>query len=933
MPKEDKRQKELTQEEIDAQNKFRTFFSTSVAQVPEAMSRREEETPPKKGLFGALFHREKSADSAAEESTERGLELPPTGEILLGDEAEEPQADLELMLDPIVPPEPAAPQEPAAPAKAPEEPKQPEPQPTPKPAAPEKPAEPADPAKPGKPENKANAPAAKKPNTYQPAYPRSAMEQQEDREMKELKEMLFGKPKAAKPAPKQNEPSLAKPVTGLVFAEEKPEPEPTKGSEKSPVPPVQPTPQAAQVPQKEKEQTTEIPAIRFFGKADDEVQAPARTTAPNADDSMSLPLIGLDNEGNTSAEPPVEAPKAPQSVPEAAAAPAAETPADVTPEAAAAKTAEAGNDTTPATPEEVGEKLRKMGAALTLRCVLGGILAVVLLHFGLVAGGLLAPMAMLDPVVAPAAFYAANLLFLAAAMVVGLPVLRDGLQGLKKDGRPSADTMPALAACGALVEAVAALLNAQSYQTSSFTILSGIAALGLFLALLGSRVQLAAVKGGYDLAMSEPEHRGAYRVKDKDLIRLLSRSLDQKDPWILLSRPTDWDEKLVEQSFGVRASERRARKTAYILLGAGVLAGLAFLLFGGGVNGGAAALAAMLCLGAPLSSTLVAGVASLRLQRTAAAAGAVIPGWAAIEELGGVDTVQVDADDLFTADSAMLEDIRIFKGGRIDRAILYSASILNQSCATLRGLFRQIIEDRTDILYPVKDLEVHRGLGFAAWCDNNRVLIGNRTYMEREGVPLPELDYEQKHSQNGALQILYLAVSGSLHAMFVLHYVGGRNAAKGLEALQKENIRLLVSCEDPSLTAQHITEVYHLPEGMITLLDQEQCEALAAPTVQNAPSDRSETAVLNAEGADTCCMIHTHGFASLTGGLRAAEQAQNAENSATTVQLVSVWFSVVIGVLLTYAGSIGTLSVATVLMYQAAWSALSLAVCALKQHN
>ena len=138
----------------------------------------------------------------------------------------------------------------------------------------------------------------------------------------------------------------------------------------------------------------------------------------------------------------------------------------------------------------------------------------------------------------------------------------------------------------------------------------------------------------------------------------------------------------------------------------------------------------------------------------------MVPGWAAIEELGGVDTGQVDADELFTADSVNLEDIRIFKGGRIDRAILYAASILNHSCETLRGLFRQIIEDRTEILYPVKDLEVHHGLGFAAWCDNNRVLIGNRLYMEREGVPLPEQEYEDEHSQNGALQILYLAVSG-----------------------------------------------------------------------------------------------------------------------------------------------------------------------------
>ena len=98
MPKEDKRRKELTQEEIEAE-KFRTFFSTSVAQVPEAMSRREEEeTPPKRGLFGGLFQRGKP-ESETKEPAERGLELPPTGSVL-GDDAEEPQADLELVLEP-----------------------------------------------------------------------------------------------------------------------------------------------------------------------------------------------------------------------------------------------------------------------------------------------------------------------------------------------------------------------------------------------------------------------------------------------------------------------------------------------------------------------------------------------------------------------------------------------------------------------------------------------------------------------------------------------------------------------------------------------------------------------------------------------------------------------------------------------------------------
>lgn len=641
--------------------------------------------------------------------------------------------------------------------------------------------------------------------------------------------------------------------------------------------------------------------FQMFGTAEDEKPAARK---PEKEDTMSLPLLPLEQDG-APADETVPAPTA--------AAPAAPAQPE---DAPAAETAAPAEDTVP---ESTTDKLHHMAAELTLRCVLASILAVVLLHLGLTAERLLPPLSVLDPDAAPAAFYAANLLLFAASLFVGYPVLRDGLTGLR--GRPSADTMPALAAVAALLQAVVAMLNANAYRsTEGIGLLTGMAALGLFLALVGSRVMLAAVQGGYTLAAEGGEVRGAYRTRDKDLIRALARDLEQKDPWVLLSHPVQTaSDDFVEQSLSERASERRARKVACVLLAAAVLSGVAFLLFGGGVNCAVAAAAAVLCMGAPLSSVLVPGLAALRLQRAAAAVGAVVPGWAAIEELGGIDTIELDADDLFTADSVTLEDIRIFKGGRIDRAILYAASVLNESCDTLRGLFSQIIEDRTDILFPIKDLEQHTGMGFSAWCDNNRILIGTRRYMEQEGVTLPEQDYEDSHSKNGELQILYLAVSGNLHAMFVLRYVGGRNVARSLASLQRENIRLLVTSKDPSLTARHITEAYHLPEGMVTVLDGEQCQAIeAADAAPEKPK---------------CCLYHHRGFASLTGGLQAADQAQNAETSATTVQLVSVCFSVFIAVLLTYAGSIWQLSIATVLMYQAAWSALSIAVCALKQHS
>ena len=885
--------------ELSAEERFRNFFSTSVIDLPEEMTRRDEPAPveekPKAGLLGKLFSHDKEETPAPAQPV---LEIP-TGEILLGADAKPVQPEQEDMAlelrtaDPI----PAMPMQPARvePAKA----VPAEPVPAPKAAAavnpqPEKPAPQPQPAAAPKKQPKAK-------NAPETLLPQEELEQ---REMQQLKDMLNDMSGKAKPAPQPVKPVQAQPKVQPAPAQPAAEPEKApvkaaqKAAEKLPSAVFASVPADPETLPKKPEKKS---IFQMFGTAEDEKPAARK---PEKEDTMSLPLLPLEQDG-APADETVPAP--------AAAAPAAPAQPETAPAAETAASAEE------AVPESIADKLHHMAAELTLRCVLAGILAVVLLHFGLTAERLLPPLSVLDPDAAPAAFYAANLLLFAASLFVGYPVLRDGLTGLR--GRPSADTMPALAAVAALLQAVVAMLNANAYRsTEGIGLLTGMAALGLFLALVGSRVMLAAVQGGYTLAAEGGEVRGAYRTRDKDLIRALARDLEQKDPWVLLSRPVQTaSDDFVEQSLSERASERRARKVAYILLAAAVLSGVAFLLFGGGINCAVAAAAAVLCMGAPLSSVLVPGLAALRLQRAAAAVGAVVPGWAAIEELGGIDTIELDADDLFTADSVTLEDIRIFKGGRIDRAILYAASVLNESCDTLRGLFSQIIEDRTDILFPVKDLEQHTGLGFSAWCDNNRILIGTRRYMEQEGVTLPEQDYEDGHSKNGALQILYLAVSGNLHAMFVLRYVGGRNVARSLASLQKENIRLLVTSKDPSLTARHITEAYHLPEGMVTVLDDDQCQAIEAAEAAPEKPD--------------CCLYHHRGFASLTGGLQAADQAQNAETSATTVQLVSVCFSVFIAVLLTYAGSIWQLSIATVLMYQAAWSALSIAVCALKQHS
>ena len=175
-------------------------------------------------------------------------------------------------------------------------------------------------------------------------------------------------------------------------------------------------------------------------------------------------------------------------------------------------------------------------------------------------------------------------------------------------------------------------------------------------------------------------------------MRSLAQAMEEKDPWVLFSRPVEWSAGFVDQRFwNACRSRHRTRKTYLHAAGhsgaqrAGVPAvwrrhqrgsrsgcigavyGCAAVLYFGGGGGGAA-----LCSAQPQQQ------------------GRWCPAGPLQEELGGIDAVQLDADDPFGPDSVNLEDIRIFKGGRMDRDILYTASVLNQSCNTLRGLFRQI---------------------------------------------------------------------------------------------------------------------------------------------------------------------------------------------------------------------------------------------------
>ncbi len=591
------------------------------------------------------------------------------------------------------------------------------------------------------------------------------------------------------------------------------------------------------------------------------------------------------------------------------------TPEDETPEGAAAPFEEEETaaprrheyerpDDAPAIRRELDSQV----LALTAAAIVAGAAALVMLYLGTAAAGAGLPMpAPLDPAVGKTPLPAALLVLLAVTAGLCWRTMANGLKGLFKG--PTADTLPALAAVGAAVQLVTFLIQPDWYTPDKLCLMAGPAALLLCFNTIGKRMDAVTTRENFRLVSAGVDHAVAYRLKDAGILRAVTRGLAQPHPSVLVSRPTQLLKDFLSASSARRTSDKNQQQLARVVAGCALAALVFTLLYRQDAGMAVTALAAVLCIGAPLAGTLLSAVPAKLMQGSAAQVGAVVPGWRDIRQLGRVNVIQVSSRDLFPSGCVKLGGIRAIQKDHIDQAITYAASMLAQGAPTLREVFLGMIGDNRKLLSQVDDFETVYGKGHVGWIKGERVLIGNRKLMQQFDVEIPSVEYEKRHTVNQR-RVIYLAVSGKLFSMFLVSYQGDPDTAAVLDSLRRSGLSLIVDCDDFNCDEALLEAAYTLPTGSVRVLDGPARKALEPATAWLPESEGN--------------MLHLGSFASFVGGLEAAHGAAEAERKSALVLSAAVLLSCVLAVIMVLAGGIASIPLPGLVLYQAVWAALTL---------
>ena len=451
-----------------------------------------------------------------------------------------------------------------------------------------------------------------------------------------------------------------------------------------------------------------------------------------------------------------------------------------------------------------------------MRMMITGVCTALLALVNLIFGGQFAAGG--DAGQKPVVYVILSVILLGVAVGVCYRTIGNGLKALFAFNANS-DSAAAVAAVAVGVQTLLSVFFPRELVDGELHLYGVLLAAILFVNSAGKLCMLRRIHSNFRFVTSREDKYSLRLYDDYNTSLKMAKDAVAEKPVIAYQCRAGFLKRFLELSYTPDPSESASQVLAPMGLIASLVLCIACLLITRSVPTALSAFAAACCACVAVANMAAVNLPISRLCKTARRAGAMVVGYEAVDRLGDVNAVLVDAEELFPRGTVVLGGIKTF-GDRAgaEEAIMAASALMRETGGPLSGVFDQVISENEDTLPQVEDFTYEDGGGIVGQVDGKTVYIGSRALLINHHIEVPAREEESQFTA-GNKSVIYIAVGESIAALLVLTYTADRRRKNELQRLEDSGVSILVRTTDPNVTGALVSRLFGIDAASVSVLE------------------------------------------------------------------------------------------------------------------
>lgn len=433
----------------------------------------------------------------------------------------------------------------------------------------------------------------------------------------------------------------------------------------------------------------------------------------------------------------------------------------------------------------------------------------------------------------PLSFVIVNLVLLVAIIGISYDTITEGIYSIFQRV-VTRNTVFSIAFLSLLAVNVGMLFDAKVIAQKGVSLYVPLASVCAFGSMLGRYLDAKRRELNFNIVSNKDNRYAVTIMENQKMAEDFTKAALEDYPTLVYNKKTSFLSYFMQESFGTDESDHSAKRVLPVVCGLSVVTLLISLLLKQNVFVGFSVLNGILLVGTGVLPFLMISLPLYETAKKLSSNGGAILSVESAEDYIDVNSITLDATQIFDGQAVTLYGIKTFSDITIDKIILDATSVLCESNSILGNVFLNIINNREDYLEKCDSLLYEDGMGISAWIGNRRILIGSRELMINHNIEIPSENFEKKFMESGK-SLVYLSTGGELSAVFMIGLECSSQIKQLVAGLYNNEIVSIIRTVDPILTRGTLAKVFGLPENAFRVIPSRLHKELAEISKTDRP--------------------------------------------------------------------------------------------------